>query len=238
MYDAEVYGDDVTFGTSGFLYQNNKLMYDRKTDTLWHSLTGEPVVGELAFSGMKLTSHPVTVTTWKQWEEQHPDTTVVSIDTGYTREYLAPSEKGSAYYQYRNSPKAMFPTFAVDDRLPEKDNVVGISSGTGESMAFPVDTVVAERVINATIGDVEAVLVGHQESGVIGVYERDGIVFETAGPGSDPREIVDEAGTTWTATADGLVAGDGRLLARIPARESFWFAWAAFFPGTEVYAGE
>ena len=42
MYDAQLDGEDVTFGTSGFLYQNNKLMYDRPTDTLWHSLTGEP----------------------------------------------------------------------------------------------------------------------------------------------------------------------------------------------------
>ena len=162
MYDAELYGDDVTFGTSGFLYQNNKLMYDRKTDTLWHSLTGEPVVGELALSGEKLTRHPVTVTTWEQWKEQHPDSTVVSLDTGFSRQYLAPREKGSAYYEYRNSPRAMFPTFKVDDRIPEKENVVGLSSGTGEAIAFPVERVVAERVINTEVGDVEGLgVIGH-----------------------------------------------------------------------------
>ena len=26
----------LTFGSSGFLYRSNKLMYDRNTDTLWH----------------------------------------------------------------------------------------------------------------------------------------------------------------------------------------------------------
>ena len=85
MYDAELDGQDVTFGTSGFLYQNNKLMYDRPTDTLWHSLTGEPVIGELAHSGKKLNRFPVTVTTWQEWLEQHPDTTVLSLDTGFEK---------------------------------------------------------------------------------------------------------------------------------------------------------
>ena len=234
MYDAEIGGEDVTFGTSGFLYQNNKLMYDRKTNTLWHSLTGEPVIGKLALSGEKLTTHPVTVTTWEQWKDQYPDSTVVSLDTGFTRQYLAPREKGSAYYRYRNSPKVMFPTIRVDERIPEKDQVVGLSSGAGDAIAFTVDQVVAERVINTAVGDVEAVLVGHPLTGVIGAFERDGAMF---GPGDDPRQILDESGTTWTATDDALVAEDGRSLARLPSREMFWFAWAAFFPGTEGYSG-
>ena len=104
----------MTFGTSGFLYQNNKLMYDRPTDTLWHSLTGEPVVGELAHSGVKVDRFPVTHTTWERWLELHPDTTVVSLDTGFERQYFPPSEPGSAYYEYRASPEAMFPVFSVD----------------------------------------------------------------------------------------------------------------------------
>ncbi len=37
-----------TFGSSGFLFRSNKLMYDRSTLTLWNQLTGEPVLGELA----------------------------------------------------------------------------------------------------------------------------------------------------------------------------------------------
>ena len=101
-------------------------------------------------------------------------------------------------------------------------------------MAFPVDQVVAERVINTAVGHVEAVLVGHPLAGVIGVFERGGMKFE---PGSDPHQILDESGTTWTATDEALVAEDGRSLARLPTRELFWFAWAAFFPGTDVYPG-
>ncbi len=233
MYDSELNGQDVTFGTSGFLYQNNKLMYDRTTNSLWHSLTGEPVVGELADSGIRLTRYPVTVTTWSDWLEQHPDTTVVDINTGFRRRYLDPSEVGSAYYEYRASPTAMFPTFSVDDRVAEKDSVVGVAAD-GESTAFPMDTIVAERVINTRVGEADVVLLGHPLTGVIGVFERGEEQFSVS---ENPREVVDGRGGTWTAGDDGLTASDGRVLPRLAARELFWFAWAAFFPGTEVYTG-
>lgn len=231
MYDSELNGQEVTFGTSGFLYQNNKLMYGRTTNSLWHSLTGEPVVGDLANSGVVLDRYPVTVTTWQEWLEQHPDTTVVDIDTGFTRRYFDPSEEGSAYFEYRASPTAMFPTFGVDTRVPEKSNVVGVSH-SGESRAYPVDSIVLERVINDSIGGRNIVVVGHPETGVLGVFERGGIEFAS---GSDSREVVEESGVSWWVGDDGLTADDGRSLPRIPARELFWFAWVAFFPGTDVY---
>ncbi len=233
MYDSELNGQDITFGTSGFLYQNNKLMYDRTTNSLWHSLTGEPVVGVLADSGIRLDSYPVTVAKWSDWLEQHPETTVVDINTGFNRRYLDPSDMGSAYFEYRASPEAMFPTFGVDSRLPEKSNVIGVASG-GESLAFPVDLIVAERVINATIADAKVVVVGHPLTGVLGVFERADIRFKQ---GEDSREIVDDSGTVWSVTDDALISSDGRSLKRIPAKELFWFAWVAFFPGTGVYEG-
>jgi len=233
VYDSEIDGGDVEFGTSGFLYQNNKLMYDRTTYTLWHSLTGEPVVGKLANSGIVLNRHPVTVTSWAEWLQMHPETTVVDIDTGHNRRYRDPSEVGSAYYEYRASPDAMFPTFTVDGRIPEKDNVVGIASDN-VSMAFPVDAIVAERVINTTVGNTDLVLVGSPETGVVGAYERGALEFAQ---GESPREVVDESNVVWIATDDALISDDGRSLPRIPARELFFFAWAAFFPGTDVYAG-
>lgn len=63
-------------------------------------------------------------------------------------------------HEYRASPDAMFPAFMVDGRIPEKDNVAGISSDN-ESKTFPVDVTAAERVINTTVGDIDLVLMGH-----------------------------------------------------------------------------
>jgi len=112
------------------------------------------VVGEFAHAGIVLNRRPVTVTTWGEWLQMHPETTVVDIDTGFNRGYLDPSEVGSAYYEYRASPEVMFPTFTVDGRIAEKYNIVGIAADN-ESMAFPVDVIVAERVINTTVGNTD-----------------------------------------------------------------------------------
>ena len=63
MYSAKINGEPTTFGTSGMLYRSNKVMYDRLTETLWNQLRGEPMVGELVGSGIKLEYFPVALTT-------------------------------------------------------------------------------------------------------------------------------------------------------------------------------
>ena len=85
MYSAnipEISDQPVEFGTSGLLYQSNKLMYDRETLTLWRQFTGKPAVGPLVGSDIELEVLPISVTTWGAWRTMHPDTTVLSIATG------------------------------------------------------------------------------------------------------------------------------------------------------------
>jgi hypothetical protein len=54
-----------------------KLMYDRPTNSLWNQLTGEPVSGRLAESGIQLERLPIVVTTWGEWKKEHPGTVVL-----------------------------------------------------------------------------------------------------------------------------------------------------------------
>ena len=82
MYSAKINGEPTTFGTSGMLYRSNKVMYDRLTNSLWNQFTGEPVIGPLWDSGIRLDFFPVLVTTWEEWVELHPDTTVLDRNTG------------------------------------------------------------------------------------------------------------------------------------------------------------
>ena len=107
MYSTTVDGEVLSFGTSGFLYQSNKLMYDRKTKSLWHQFRGEPVTGELAHSGIVLDVIPVTLTTWGEWLASHPDTTILDAETGvYPGDrYLSESDPGSFYFDYRAQPR-------------------------------------------------------------------------------------------------------------------------------------
>jgi hypothetical protein len=119
LFRAEAAGRRFEFGSSGFLFRSNKLMYDRQTKTLWNHLTGEPVIGALAGSGMRLERLPVVVTTWGQWRRQHADTRVLDLETGHVRPY----QPGAAYGRYFASTRTMFPVWQRSSLLPDKARV-------------------------------------------------------------------------------------------------------------------
>ncbi|MDX2266962.1 MAG: DUF3179 domain-containing (seleno)protein [Bryobacter sp.] len=75
------------FGTSGLLYESSKLMFDATTKSLWSTLQGQPLIGPLANSGIQLRFANLVTTTWKEWREAHPHTTVLSLETGHRRDY-------------------------------------------------------------------------------------------------------------------------------------------------------
>ena len=115
-------GTTYTFGSSGFLFRSNKLMYDHQTHTLWNQLTGEPVLGELVGTGVELDLLPVVLTSWGDWLAQHPDTDVLSTETGHNRPY----EIGAAYGDYFAANSTMFPVWQRSDLLDTKDRVYAL----------------------------------------------------------------------------------------------------------------
>lgn len=114
---------DTTFGVSGKLVNSNLVMYDRKTETLWQQLGGEAIVGELV--GQKLKPFPIDTLLWKDWKKLHPDSQVLSQDTGYSRDYSV-----YPYGSYEQDRSVYFPAEGEsDDRLHPKAIVWGIEVG-------------------------------------------------------------------------------------------------------------
>ena len=246
MYSAKLSnGFPTTFGTSGLLYRSNKIMYDRATDSLWHQLTGEPVVGLLAGSGYKLDFFPVVLTTWEEWVGLHPDTTVLDIETGlYSGSFYVPESNPRAIYnQYFNSPTTMFPVPFRDDRLTIKDIVLGVGIG-GSYKAYPVNALRRDLVVNDVVGGTQIVVVGSAGSESARVYEAEGRRFDAPDGGAldlgPVEEVVDGDGVTWMVTEEHLVNGEDpdQKLDRIPTHMSFWFGWYQFHPDTELYTSE
>ncbi len=171
-------GTVFDFGTSGLLYRSNKLMYDRQTMSLWNQLTGVPVVGELAGSGIRLEVIPIVLTSWSEWRDDHPTTTVLDLNTGFPRQYL-PGEPYSDYFQ---SSGTWFPTPGSDDRLRDKTTVFAIEIN-GSPKAYPIDDVLAEQAINDSLGGTDLVVVGSGQNIEVSGVDRDGIGFsyETGG---------------------------------------------------------
>jgi len=85
VYDPRTDGHRYTFGVSGLLYQQNLLLFGRETESLWSQLRGRAVTGPLAGTSLRLL--PVNMTTWRSWKEEHPQTLVLSFQTGYKRDY-------------------------------------------------------------------------------------------------------------------------------------------------------
>ena len=246
-YDGRA-SDGMTydFGSSGFLFRSNKLMYDRQTRTLWNQLTGEPVMGPLVGQDVTLDLLPVVLTTWGEWQRQHPETQVLDINTGHSRVY----ELGYAYGDYFASEGTMFPVWQRSDLLADKDQVYALRID-GEPVAYPLTTLASERVINDTIGETGVVLIAPNEIvDVAGQSRRTGAEVSYSA-GSEVRayareahefsaseesdQVVDEAGRIWQVTEEALVGPEGELAPRIAGHLAYWFGWYAFFPQTEVY---
>jgi len=242
VYSAKIDGVPTTFGTSGFLYPSNKLMYDRTTNTLWSSLTGVPVIGALAKRDLKLDFFPVELTIWSEWLAEHPDTKVLSTVTGYYPPtfYRPETDTDSIYYSYRAATETMFPVPARDDRLYFKDEVLGITDGD-VFKAYPLATLRELRVVNDRVGDEEVAIFASAGSSSVRVYQRQGQQFGLSPDDEEaeglPSVVVDQDGNKWTLTDDGLTDDSGRSLRRLPAKVLFWFGWFAFHPDTELFEG-
>ena len=222
VYDTNLNGKHYELGTSGFLYRSNKLMYDHETKSLWSTLNGKPVVGPLVGKEIQLNPLYVVTTTWGQWKADHPDTDVLSLNTGHRRDY----GEGVAYRDYFRNDKLMFTVPAVDKRLKNKDEVLIVRVGE-EPLAIAAKFLENHRVYQDRSGDVSFVVVTDR-SGANRVYESAGIMFERS---PDGRVVFAKDGSQWTATEDALVSQDStKRFKRLPAHRAFWFGWFADHP--------
>lgn len=221
LFETQVSGRDqpFTFGSSGLLYRSNKLMYDRTTDSLWDQFTGHPVVGPLVSSGLSLKVLPLVTTQWRLWRAKHPTTKVLSLDTGFSREY----GPDVAYHDYFNSKDLMFPAAVKDHRLQQKDIVFGVRA-TGGAKAWPLSAFAGGKVIHDRVGQVDVVLVGNAEQRTVRAYESKGHKFTLSAP-----DLLRASDGYWRVTEDALVHSDGKTLPRLPGHLAYWFAWSGFF---------
>ena len=233
-FESTADGRRLTFGTSGLLYRSNKLMFDHETKSLWNTFEGVPVVGDLAGSDLQLTPRAVVTTTWGEWRRRHPETTVLSLDTGHRRNYA----EGAAYRTYFGSDDLMFAVSRTDARLANKEEVVVLRlpdpAREGELLPLAVTArfLARNRVFSFAFAGRDLVFVT-SERGANRVYDAGGIRFERQ---LDRGQVVDDAGREWRITEDALVLDGAPALqrARVSAQRAFWFGWYAQFPDTEL----
>ncbi len=231
VFETEVEGrkKPLVFGSSGFLYRSNKLMFDRETDSLWNQFTGEPVSGPLVKSGIKLKIRPVTITSWKSWRKAHSGTKVLSLETGFSRDYGS----GVVYADYFASPDLMFPTAVRDESsLKRKDYVFGIRE-LDVARAWPLEAFKGGKVINDVFAKRPVVLIGDAATRTVRAYERGKNTFNGS------SEALKSGGALWQIGEEALTGPNGEKLDRIAGHLAFWFAWDGYLGArSTIYEGK
>ncbi len=128
-FSAHAGGKQLNFGVSGLLYNSDVLLYDRETESLWSQLLTRAVSGPMKDTSLKLIS--LQHTTWADWLKRHPQTLLLSTDTGYSRDY-----KRDPYAGYEDSNGIYFPVSHQDPRYHPKERVLGIEVN-GQFKAYP-----------------------------------------------------------------------------------------------------
>lgn len=150
MYSRQIKGRERFFGVSGLLYRSNVLMYDKATESLWSQIKGEAVTGPL--TGTALEVLPSTLTSWKKWRQQHPETQVLSLATGYSRNY-----DFDPYLDYYERQSGFWSFFKLGPGEKEKELVVGIVID-GQAKAYPLRSIKQAGKLKDRLGGTELTL--------------------------------------------------------------------------------
>lgn len=137
VFDRTIDGKATEFGVSGRLWKSNLLMFNRadneENESLWSQVLGEAVLGEN--TGTKLVIVRSDAVLYGDWKEKHPETKVLSKDTGIARSY---GRDPYGNYYTDNSAVSFGATFN-DTRLESKDFVLGIEIN-GKFKAYNADS--------------------------------------------------------------------------------------------------
>jgi hypothetical protein len=210
----------VEFGVSGKLVNSNLVAYDRATDSYWSQMLATAITGP--HEGDELIEFNVTWTTWEQWRAEHPETVLLSDDTGFARDYDRDS------YGSYNPPEGyyagdylLFPKFRGDETDADpKAVVIGARTADGALAVFK-DRLVDDGVIEADVGGVPHVVVHDPDLDTGWVYR-------------NPNRLAIEDTAAGVAVDDTTHPPGEVPLESVIRFDAMWFAWDGYYPESVV----
>jgi len=216
------YRGETTFGVSGQLINSNLVMFDRGTESWWPQILATGITGP--GEGRHLEEFQVIWTTWGRWRSTHPETVVLTEETGFARNYGRDPYGGYNPPQgYYTDSSFLFGPLTEDDRLHPKAVVIGMRSENG-AVAVRKDMLREERLRAFELGGVNHLAVYDDALDTGYVYR------------------VDDTDAPAPSWENGRVGIDGtdHEPAELPyereiAFDAMWFAWYGYYPMTELY---
>jgi len=219
------------YGYEFYGWRRGVMVVKGRDGTLWSALTGIAFDGPQ--QGKKLERLPSLLTEWGYWLMLHPESTAYNLYDG--KKYRL------AELPTETSEGARETLGTVDSRLKPMTRIIGLEWG-GKTRAYPLDGAGERACFRDHIGGEPVAVFWYEPTRSAVAFKArlndrtltlyaDDISPETA-PFKDK-----ETGTRWTLAGravDGPLKG--QELQWVPGIQCRWYAWAAEYPGTEVYA--
>ncbi|ANG64458.1 hypothetical protein A8C75_19590 [Marinobacterium aestuarii] len=165
--EGQVKSQPLSFGVSGLLYNSDVLLYDRETESLWSQIQARALTGH--YRGQPLTQIAVEHTSWLDWRQRHPDTQVLSFETGFGRDY-----DSNPYGGYAESAATYFPVKFRALGFHPKERVIGLALN-GEAKAWPfVELGKVESPLQDRLGDTPIVVHFDPAHGAASIRDNNG----------------------------------------------------------------
>ena len=247
VFEREVGGEVLDFGTTGRLRNSDLIMYDRQTESWWQQFNGTGIIGD--YMDTRLTKVPSQIVSFATFKDAFPEGEVLSQETGFSRQYGRNPYRG---YDDINTSPFLF-RGEIDPRLPPLERILSIPQGDSHHLlplteladtamvALELDGVpitvfapgtAASALDDASIADSRAVPVA---AAFIARHQGMKLDF-SALEGSDSRLVDAQTGSQWNALGHAV---DGKLkgarLQQIDSGVHFAFAWLAFDPDATIY---
>ena len=227
-------GKETTFGVSGLLYNSNLIPYDRLTDSNWGQINLTCINGSEI--GEQIETYHMIETTFKTWTEMFPNSTIVSTETGFGRNY-----NQYPYGPYKtNNDMILFPVDPLDERLPAKERVLAVIIN-GNAKVYRLNRfhsggdVLIDQYSNkdlVIIGDLERNFLVAFENELNGYNQQFTLLSES----SSSAVFQDELGNQYNLFGE-IVSGpdQGKTLPAATSFMAYWFSIAPFYRNTDIF---
>jgi len=179
--------------------------------------------------------HPIIQTKWASWKKMFPNAMVVNNATGFNRDY-----KDYPYGSYKdiNNNNLIFPVRNEDTRLPKKERVLGVITESFIKAYRQNSFINGISIIREDFGNQKLIVIGSKSDEFYLAYHTDlvdnSLEFQPV-QNSLPIIMTDNEGGKWDIFGE-CVEGTrmGTRLLQAKSMMAYWFAWAAFYPQTEI----
>jgi hypothetical protein len=214
-------------------WRNGVMVMKGKDGTLYSGLTG--IAFEGPKKGTRLQPEPTLVSEWGFWQKRYPQAVAFTMYDKYKPVEL-PTELNE------DSLKSRGP---ADKRLPAETMVLGVWDGK-HARAYPLDALEKAGVIHDTAdgeprlvlwyGPTRTAAAYRQPWGTSGLEGDAGWIFSVDRKAEAAPFVDKRTGLHWDIT--GRPVEGGPRLIWLDSVQVKWFAWAAEYPETSIYAKE